>query len=50
MVLGMKKLSYEQRLIKLGLTKLVERRFRGDMIETYKIITNKEGINRGYIL
>ena len=45
MVLGMKKLSYEQRLIKLGLTKLVERRFRGDMIETYKIITNKEGIN-----
>ena len=46
MVLGMKNLSYEQRLMKLGLTKLVERRFRGDMIETYKIITNKEGINK----
>ena len=46
MVPGVKNLSYEQRLVKLGLTKLVERRFRGDMIETYKIITNKEGINR----
>ena len=46
MVLGMKNLSYEQKLVKLGLMKLVERRFRGDMIETFKIITNKEGINR----
>ena len=45
MVPGMKNLSYEQKLVKLGLTKLVERRFRGDMIETNKIITNKEGIN-----
>ena len=45
MVPGMKNLSYEQKLVKLGLTKLVERRFRGDMIETYKLITNKEGIN-----
>ena len=26
---GMKNLSYEQRLVKLGLTKLVKRRFRG---------------------
>ena len=33
MVPGMKNLSYEQRLIKLGLTKLVERIFRGDMID-----------------
>ena len=38
MVPGMNNLSYEQRLVKLGLTKLVERRFRGDMIETYKLI------------
>ena len=34
------------RLEDLGLTKLVERRFRGDMIETYKLLTNKEGISR----
>ena len=46
MVPGMKDLSYEERLVKLGLTKLVERRFRGDMIETYKLLTNKEGISR----
>ena len=46
MVPGMKNLTYEQRCVKLGLTKLVERRFRGDMIETYKLITNKEGISR----
>ena len=46
MVPGFKNLSYEQRLMKLGLMKLVERRVRGDMIETYKLITNKEGINK----
>ena len=46
MVPGMKNLSYEERLAKLGLTTLVERRFRGDMIETYKLLTNKEGIRR----
>ena len=46
MVPGMKNLSYEERLAKLGLTKLVERRFRGDMIETYELLTNKEGISR----
>ena len=46
MVPGMKNLSYEERLAKLGLTTLVERRFRGDMIETYKLLTNKEGISR----
>ena len=46
MVPGMRDLSYEEKLVKLGLTKLVERRFRGDMIETYKLLTNKEGISK----
>ena len=46
MVPGMRDLFYEERLVKLGLTKLVERRVRGDMIETYKLLTNKEGISR----
>ncbi|CAL4102707.1 unnamed protein product, partial [Meganyctiphanes norvegica] len=31
----LRELSYEGRLEKLGLTKLVDRRIRGDMIETY---------------
>ena len=31
---------------KLGLTSLEDRRVRGDMIETYKIMTGKEDINR----
>ena len=34
-------LPYEERLGRLGLTTLLARRERGDMIETYKIITNK---------
>ena len=38
-------LTYEERLRKLKLTSLEERRARGDMIETYKLITRKENIN-----
>ena len=34
-------LLYEERLDRLGLTTLKARRPRGDMIENYKIITNK---------
>ena len=41
----LRELQYEERLKKLGLTTLEERRVRGDMIETYKIITGKEDIN-----
>ena len=41
----MKNKLYEERLRILKLTKLVERRFRGDMIETYKIINRKEDID-----
>ena len=38
-------MEYEERLERLGLTKLVERRIRGDMIETYKIISGKERVD-----
>src|SRR6218665_2163712 len=34
-----KYLSYEERLIRCGLTTLEKRRSRGDLIEAYKIIT-----------
>ena len=43
----LRNLQYEERLKRLGLTTLEERRIRGDMIETYKIITGKEDINPG---
>ena len=43
----LRNLPYEERLLRLGLTSLEERRVRGDMIETYKIITEKEDINPG---
>ena len=37
---GIGTLSYRERLEKLGLTTLVERRNRGDLIETFKILRN----------
>ena len=37
----MKNLSYEERLEKLGLPTLQYRRLRGDMIETYNLMTGK---------
>ena len=41
---GFNKMSYEQRLEVLGLYSLQQRRLRGDLIETYKILTGKEKI------
>ena len=41
---ALKNLPYEERLRRLNLTKLEERRVRGDMIETYKLLTGKEDI------
>ncbi len=38
---GMKDLSYEERLKLLNLPTLAYRRIRGDLIETYKILTEK---------
>ena len=49
MVKGLSKLDYEERLDRLNLYKLERRRsrmrFRGDMMETFKIITELENIN-----
>ena len=41
MIPGLKNLDYTQRLIKLQLPTLSFRRLRGDMIETFKILTGK---------
>ena len=41
----LKNCTYDDRLKKLGLTRLEERRKRGDMIETYKILACKEKTN-----
>ena len=40
-------MTYDERLKELGLLRLEDRRIRGDMIETYKIISGKEDINSG---
>src|SRR6218665_2906319 len=45
MIQGFKCLSYEERLIRCGLTTLEKRRSRGDLIEAYKIITGKESVS-----
>ena len=42
---SLKKISYEDRLKKLDLTTLELRRTRGDLIEPYKILTDKEKID-----
>ena len=39
-ILGMRSLSYRERLFKLKLPSLQYRRLRGDLIETYKILNN----------
>ena len=38
---GLSKLTYEERLRKIGLPTLAYRRISGDMIETYKILSQK---------
>ena len=38
LVQGLDSLTYQERLKKLGLTTLLERRMRGDLIETFKIL------------
>ena len=46
LVKGFAKKSYEDRLRLLGFTTLQQRRLRGDLIEMYKILTGREGVDR----
>ena len=46
MAQGLSHLTYELRLLHLGLTALGECRTRGDLIETYKIMTGREAVER----
>jgi len=41
LLLGLRKMPYPERLKKLGLPTLIYRRSRGDMIETYKLLSGK---------
>ena len=45
MVSGLEGKDYLDRLKEVGLTTLEARRERGDMIETWKILTGKENVN-----
>ena len=45
MVAFLKNLTYVQRLERLNLTTLQERRKRGDLIEMYKLLTEKENVD-----
>ena len=42
----LKEINYDDRLKALGLQRLVDRRIRGDMIENYRIMTDKEKLDR----
>ena len=44
LVIRFKEFTYEERLTRLKLYSL-ERRLRGDLIETFKLLTGKENIN-----
>jgi len=46
LVEGFKKFDYDSRLKKLGLTTIKKQRIRGDLIETFKILTDREKISR----
>ena len=45
LVLQLKNMCYNRRLKALELPRLVDRRVRGDMIETFKILTGKKKLN-----
>ena len=45
MVLGLQQRTYEERLEVLGITTLKGRRWRGDLIEAYKILKNIQDVD-----
>ena len=45
LVTSLRKLTYEERLWRLGSTTLEKRRQRGDLIEAFKIMTGKEQVD-----
>ena len=45
MIRGLGRFTYEERLMRCGLTNLEQRRTRRDLIEAYKIMTGKEAIS-----
>ena len=47
MIMECKGLNYEDRLKVVGLTTLETRRIRADMIEVYKILSGKDGLDEG---
>jgi hypothetical protein len=47
LISSIRNLNYESRLEALGLTTLVERRKRGDMIQLYKIMNNMDKFDKG---
>jgi ribonuclease P/MRP protein subunit RPP40 len=46
MVSGLKGNTYDERLKEVGLFTLEERRHQADMVQTYKIVTGKDTVNR----
>ena len=45
---GLKELSYEERLERLKLFSLEERRLRGDLMQTFKLLTEKENVDHDF--
>jgi len=45
LVKGLKRKTYEERLKVLGIYPRQQRRLRGDLIKTYKILTEKERVD-----
>ena len=46
MVYGLKDTAYDDRLKILGLLSLENRRLQGDLIEVFKILTDRENVNK----